>query len=480
MKSVWSKSYDIKERKELNGDIVVEAVVIGGGIAGLLTAYMLKKKGVEVILIDKERVLNGNTKNTTAKITIQHDLIYDKLIKEFNEENAKKYSMANEIAIKAYKKIIEDNKIQCDFEEVDAYIYTLDKPEKIIKEHEAAMKLGIESELEDEIELPFKIAKAIKFKNQAQFNPIKFLNFIAKDLDIYENTKAIDIKDGIVITDKGNIKAKHIVVATHFPIINIPGYYFLRMHQERSYVVALENAQKLKGMYIDENKDGYSFRTYKNLLLLGGGSTRTGNSIENGSYNKIREYSKLLYPVAKEKYNWSAQDCMTSDGLPFIGSYSKEMPNVYVITGFNKWGMTTSMVASIIVSDNIMGKDNIFQDIFSPDRFDITASIKNLLIDGVETAYNFIAQKIIIPVETLDNIEKGHGGIITFDGDKVGVYKDKDGNSYAVSTKCPHLGCELKWNSDDLSWDCPCHGSRFSYKGKLLDSPSIKELRYES
>lgn len=479
MKSIWSKSYNIKERESLNGDKSVEAVVIGGGIAGLLIAYMLKKKGVEVIIIDRDKVLNGNTKNTTAKITIQHDLIYDKLIKEFNEENAKKYAEANNIAIKGYKKIIEENKIDCDFEELDAYVYSLDKPDKIIKEHEAAIKLGIESELLDEIELPFKIAKAIKFKKQAQFNPIKFLNFIAKDLDIYENTKAMDIKDGVVITDKGNITAKHIVVATHFPIINVPGYYFLRMHQERSYVVALEKSQELNGMYIDENKDGYSFRSYKNLLLLGGGATRTGNSIEKGSYNKLREYSKVLYPRAKEKYNWSAQDCMTSDGLPFIGRYSKEMPNVYVATGFNKWGMTTSMVASIIISDNIIEKENVFQDIFSPDRFDITASIKNLLIDGAETAYNFIAQKISLPAETLDNIENGHGGIITFDGDKVGVYKDNEGNTYSVSTKCPHLGCELKWNSDDLSWDCPCHGSRFDYKGSLLDSPSIKELKYE-
>ena len=479
MKSIWSQSYNVKERESLNGDKEVEAVVIGAGIAGLLTAYMLKKKGVEVIVIDSGKILNGNTKNTTAKITIQHDLIYDKLIKEFKEENAKKYAEANNIAIKTYKQIIEENKIECDFKEVDSYVYTLDKPDKIIKEHEAAIKLGIDSELLDEIELPFKIEKAIKFKNQAQFNPIKFLNFIAKDLDIYENTKALDIKDGVVITDKGNITAKHIVVATHYPIINVPGYYFLRMHQERSYVVALENAQELNGMYIDENKDGYSFRGYKNLLLLGGGDTRTGNSLEKGSYNKLREYAKFLYPGSKEKYNWSAQDCMTSDGLPFIGKYSKEMPNVYVATGFNKWGMTTSMVASIIISDNILGKENMFQEIFSPERFDITASIKNFLIDGAETAYNFIAQKIHMPVKTLENIENGHGKIITFEGEKVGVYKDNSGKAYAVSTKCPHLGCELKWNSDDLSWDCPCHGSRFDYKGNLLDSPSIKDLKYE-
>lgn len=479
MKSIWSKSYNIKERKALDTNIEVEAVVIGGGIAGLLTAYMLKKKGVEVVVIDRDRILNANTKNTTAKITIQHDLIYDKLIKEFKEENAKKYAQANDRAIKDYKRLIEDNKIDCDFEELDAYVYSLDNDKKIIKEYEAAMKLGIECEVVDEIELPFKIIKAIKFKNQAQFNPVKFLNFIAKDLKIYENTKALDIKENIVITDKGEIKAKHIVVATHFPIINVPGYYFLRMHQERSYVIALDNAQKLNGMYIDENKEGYSFRSYKNLLLVGGGASRTGNNEKGGNYNNIREYSKVLYPGSTEKYNWSAQDCMTSDGLPFIGVYSKEMPNVYVATGFNKWGMTTSMVASEIISDMIIGKENIFADIFSPDRFDITASIKNMVTDFSNTAYNFIAQKISIPTEVLDDVNVGHGGIISFDGEKVGVYKDNKGKSHIVSTKCPHLGCELKWNPEDLSWDCPCHGSRFNYKGGLLDSPAIKELKNE-
>lgn len=479
MQSVWSRNYKIKEREALKGDIEVEAVVIGAGITGLLTAYMLKERGINVVVIERGKILSGNTKNTTAKITIQHDIIYNKLIKEFGEENAKRYAKANQLAIETYNEIIEANKIDCDFKREDAYIYSLNNPRKIESEYKAAIKIGIDAELVDEIELPFKIAKAVKFKNQAQFNPIKFLNYIAEDLRIYEDTTAIDIKEDTVTTKHGKVKAKSIVVSTHFPIINVPGYYFLRMHQERSYVIALENAQIVNGMYKDENKDGYSFRRYKDLLILGGSDKRTGNNESGGCYNNLREFSKRFYPTSIEKYNWSAQDCMTSDGIPYIGVYSKEMPNVYVATGFNKWGMTSSMVSAIIISDMITGEENDFCQIFSANRFDITASIKNLVRDGVETAYNFIAQKISLPMEIIENVNNGEGETIIYNGEKVGVYKDNDGKIYTVSTKCPHLGCELKWNVDDLSWDCPCHGSRFDYKGNLLDSPAIKELKYE-
>ena len=479
MKSIWSESYkDSKNNQKL--DIQeTEVVVIGGGIAGLLTAYMLKENKINAVVLDRKKILSGNTINTTAKITIQHNIIYNKLIKEFGEENAKRYALANQLALDNYKEIISKNNIDCDFEIEDSYVYTLDSPEKIEKEYEAAISLGIEAELVDSIELPFEISKALKFKNQANFNPIKFLNYIRKDLTIYEDTKVIEIKDNIVVTNKGEIKAKSIVVATHFPIINVPGYYFLRMHQEREYVIALKNAQILNGMYIDEKDGGYSFRRYQDYLILGGASGRTGSNEEGGSYDKLRDLAKKLYPDSIEEYHWSAQDCITSDGIPFIGLYSKEMPNVYVATGFNKWGMTSSMVSAIIISGLISGKEYDFNQIFSPSRFDMTASIKNLVKDGFETTYNFIAEKIRIPMETIENIKNGETGIVLYEGKKVGVYKDNDGEIHTVSTKCPHLGCELKWNADDLSWDCPCHGSRFDYKGNFLDSPSIKELKYE-
>lgn len=476
MKSIWDESCKFNKREELKGDIKTDILIIGAGIAGILIGYFLKQNGREVVLIDKSEIASGNTRNTTAKITSQHDLIYNTLIEEFGEEKAKQYAEANELAIKKYKEIIKERKIDCDFEKVPAYIYSLNETDKIIKEVEAAKKLGIDAEFIEKIDLPLEIKGAIKFNNQAQFNPLKFLKDISKELVIYENTRAIKIEENLVSTDKGNIVANHIVIATHYPIMNAPGYYFMKMHQERSYVIALENADNIEGMYIDYEKQGYSFRNYKGLLLLGGVSQRTGENESGGSYDKLREVAKGIYPKAREKYHWSAQDCMTIDGIPYIGKYSESTPNIYVATGFNKWGMTSAMVSAMIISDLILGKENDFSDIFSPKRFDLSLSISNIAKDLATTTKNFIAQKIYIPSSEIEHIKNGHAGVVEYKGQKVGVYKNEEGKEFIVSTKCPHLGCELHWNADELTWDCPCHGSRFNYKGKLIDSPSVKDI----
>lgn len=476
MKSLWSESCKFRKREALNKDIKTDVLVIGAGIAGILTAYMLKQRGREVVVIDAAEIASGNTKNTTAKITSQHDLIYSKLITEFGEEKARQYAKANELAIKKYKEIIGDKRIECDFEEKPAYVYSLNEVDVLKEEAEAAKKLGIDAEFVQKATLPFKINGALKFNNQAQFNPLKFLKDISNELVIYENTRALEIKENLVVTSGGNITAKNIVVATHYPIMNAPGYYFMKMHQERSYVLALENTNEIDGMYIDLNKEGYSFRTYNNLLLLGGISHRTGENEEGGSYDELRKVAKRLYPKAKEKYHWSAQDCMTIDGIPYIGRYSSETPNIYVATGFNKWGMTSSMVSAMIISDMILEKENDFSEIFSPRRFDLSLSINNIANDLIETAKNFIAQKVYIPSSEIEHIKNGHGGIIEYNGEKVGVYKNKEGKEFFVSTKCTHLGCQLSWNADELTWDCPCHGSRFDYKGRLIGSPATKDL----
>lgn len=476
MKSIWSESCKFDKREELKGDIKTDVLIIGAGIAGILTGYLLKKSGKEVVIIDKAEIASGNTRNTTAKITSQHDLIYNKLIQEFGEEKAKQYARANELAIRKYREIIEERKIECDFEELPAYIYSLKHTELIKKEVDAAKKLGIDAEFVEKINLPLEVKGAVKFNNQGQFNPLKFLEDISKELTIYENTRAIKIEENLVSTDKGNIVANYIVIATHYPIMNAPGYYFMKMHQERSYVIALENTDNIEGMYIDYDKEGYSFRNYKGLLLLGGISQRTGENEAGGSYDKLRKVAKEIYPNSREKYHWSAQDCMTIDGIPYIGKYSDSTPNIYVATGFNKWGMTSSMVSAMIISDFILGKENNFSEIFSPKRFDLSLSISNIAKDLSETTKNFIAQKVYIPSSEIEHIKNGHAGVVEYKGQKVGVYKNKEGKEFIVSTKCPHLGCELHWNADELTWDCPCHGSRFNYDGDLIDSPSVKDI----
>lgn len=474
MESIWKSEVDFKKRKSLDKDIECDTVIIGGGIAGLLIGYMLKECGIESIIIDAKLICSGNTKNTTAKITSQHELIYDNLIKEFGEEKAKHYALVNEEAIKKYKEIIEKENIYCDFKETDAYVYSLEENKPIEDEYNAAIKLGIDAELISEIPLPIQIKKALKFKHQAQFNPLEFLKPISEKLTVYENTKAtdIDIHNNVVVTDKGYISAKRIIVATHYPFFNIPGYYFLKMHQERSYVLGLENASDFDGMYIGIEDNGYSYRTYKDLVLFGGANQRTGENEQGTAYETLRKAAKEIFPNCKERYHWSAQDCVSLDNIPYIGHYSTKTPNIYVATGFKKWGMTSSMVSAMIISDMIRGIDNEYADIFSPSRFDLSASMKNAGNDMAKTAKNFIAQKIHVPNEYLDDVKNGEGKIINYENKKVGVYKDVKGKIYTVSTKCPHLGCELKWNADEFTWDCPCHGSRFDYEGKWIEGPA--------
>ncbi|GKX67329.1 FAD-dependent oxidoreductase [Inconstantimicrobium mannanitabidum] len=482
MKSVWSDSCNFTKRETLTNNISTEVLVIGGGMAGLLTAYMLKKVGLKVVVIEAKEVASGVTKNTTAKITSQHDLIYYKLRKEFGEEKAQQYAAANELAIRKFKEIVDDKNIECEFEVKPAYVYSLDKTDNFTDEFETARKLGIDAELVNEVTLPFNVKCALKFNNQAQFNPLKFLKVISDELDIYENTKAvhIDVDNNLVITENNiEISAKNIVVATHYPFLNVPGYYFIRMHQERSYVLALENAMDVKGMYVDIAKDGISFRNYKDLLLLSSIDQRTGKNEEGGCYEQLRGIAKALFPNSKEKYYWSTQDCMTLDGIPYIGHYSASTPNIYVATGFNKWGMTSSMVSAMILSDMILGKENKYEEIFSPSRFDLSLSAKTLAQDTIETAKNFIAQRVDIPDEHIEHIQNGHGGIVTYKDEKVGVYKDEEGNVFMVTTKCSHLGCQLQWNADELTWDCPCHGSRFDYKGNWITGPATGNIKVD-
>lgn len=479
MGSVWSDSVSLKKRRALNNDIISEVVVIGAGIAGILTAFMLKQAGMEVIVLEANEVLSGNTKNTTAKITSQHGLIYDSLIKQFGIKKAKQYLDANQLAIKKFEEIVYENEIECNFEKMNSYVYSLEDGKQIQKEVEAVVSLGMDAKFEKEIELPFDIKGAIKFPNQAQYNPLKFLSPLADQLDIFEYTQVRDINGETISTKNYKIRAKHIVVATHYPFINIPGYYFLRIHQERSYLLALENAQKLNGYYVDAQTDGLTFRNYENLMIMGGADHRTGKNDSGGRYEHIRRIAKHWYPTSVEKYHWSAQDCMSQDSVPFIGQYSSSTPNLYVATGFNKWGMSSAMVSAMILSDMILGHNNENSEIFSPQRFNIDASAKNIAKDSFNIVSGLIKQAVKLPVEHIDKIRPGFAGEVEYDGLKCGVYKDPKGLIYIVDLKCPHMGCHLKWNQDELSWDCPCHGSRFNYEGKLIDNPALGDIKLD-
>lgn len=476
MKSLWSDSVEFESREPLADNISTDVVVVGAGLAGILTAYYLQKAGKNTIILERARVLSGVTKNTTAKITSQHGIIYSRLIQELGNEKARMYAQANESAIKQYAELISENGTDCDFERKSAYVYTQSDLKAVEDEVKAASGLGIDAHFADDCPLPFKTLGAVGFRNQAQFNPLKFIKPIVDSLTIYENCNVTEIQDNTIIINGNRIKGKDVVIATHYPIINVPGYYFARMHQSRSYVIALSDARNVDGMYIaDDGK--YSFRNYKDFLLLGGCGHRTGANSIGGAYRTLGKDAAHLYPGSSVKYSWSAQDCMPADGVPYIGRYAASTPNMYVATGFQKWGMTSSMAAARVITDLIINGKSEYEELFTPQRFNVPASAKGMASEVTHAVSGLYKSFIQPPKDELDKIKEGCGGIIEFDGKKLGVYKTPEGKLYTIDTKCPHLGCQLEWNPDDLAWECPCHGSRFNYKGELENSPATQNAK---
>ena len=456
----------------------MQVAVIGGGIAGLNIAYSLMENGIDVIVLEKNRIASGQSGNTTAKITSQHNLIYDGLLDNFGERLARQYAMANQDAIASYRHIVAKEHIECDFEDQSAYLYTCTDIQALEREAKAARLVGIDAHLTKDVTLPFPFKAALRFDNQAMFHPTKYMRAIADTLDIYENTAVIAVEDHRIETDRGTVHADHIVFATHFPFINVPGYYFMRMHQERSYLIALEHAGMLNGMYIGIDRQWHwTMRNYRNLLLFGGCKHRTGESAAGGRYDILEKAALRFWPESRVVARWSAQDCMTLDGVPYIGVYAPSKPYWYVATGFGKWGMTTSMAAATILTDLIMGKTNPCAEIFSPRRFEPLASAGGLMVNSAKSAKGLLNTWFNLPKETLDGIPNGNGGLVTYQNETWGVYKDKGGRAFVVYARCPHLGCQLTWNADELSWDCPCHGSRFDYRGRLLNNPAQEDLQ---
>ena len=471
---------------EIVGDVgienlpeTVDVLVIGGGMAGILTAYQLKQKGVNVIVVERNYIGTTCTANTTAKITSLHGSYYSKITKSYGEEKAKKYYEIQEKAIQEYEKLIEQYDISCSFEKKSHILYTTKDEEKLHKEYECFKQLNIPVDYIKDAPIPVGIIGGIVFQNQAQFHPLKFLHELAKQISVFNLCQVTQIEsDGTVtINHQKRIKAQSIVMATHYPIINSKGMFFTKLHQQRSYVVALDQKAPfhIHDMYIDYDEAGHSFRTYDKLLLMGLGNHRTGTKSVPDYYKQLEGESSRWFPDARIVYEWSNQDCMSIDHIPYIGQYSKTLPNVYVATGFNQWGMSSSMVSSLILSDLITKGKNQYSDVFDPSRSMLSGTGK-LLVNGGVSVKNLTKQIMHLKEDDLKQIKNGEAGIVKLEGKVVGVYKDENGDLHAIDTKCTHLGCRLQWNQNDKTWDCPCHGSRFDIEGNLIEDPAEKNL----
>ncbi|BCI59541.1 FAD-dependent oxidoreductase [Solibaculum mannosilyticum] len=476
--SIWMSDVSLPQYEPLRGEHRVDVAVIGGGLAGILCARKLQQDGAKVAVLEADRIGGGTTGHTTAKITCQHRLPYDRLVSGMGAYKAKLYYQANQAAVEQYQKLIKENQVDCDFKSTSAACYAVHEEDLQLlrREEKAAKQLDIPYTMVDTPDLPFHTLGALEMPGQAQFHPLKFLKWASKDLTIYEHSRALSIEKDTVSTGEGKLRADQIVVCTHYPFVNTPGYYFLRMYQKRSYVVALKGAKPVQRMYIDASPKGYSFRQQGDLVLMGGEGHKCGRDPKGHRFEALEQAALSLYPEAQVVSRWSAQDCMTLDNIPYIGHYSTKLDNLYVATGFGKWGMSSSMMAALLLGDMIKGNVNPWEEIFTPRRFQLGLSASTLLSSAGDVIKGLTVDKMA-PPQRKTHPQPGDGATVARGVmGKAGEFQDPQGHLHAVKPTCAHMGCELTWNADEQTWDCPCHGSRFTADGSVVDGPAQTNL----
>lgn len=483
--SIWEQQANEAARPGFSGRKKIQTAVVGGGMAGILTALYLKEAGQDVMVLEAARIGSGQTGRTTAKVTAQHGACCGRLIRELGEEKAGLYAAANRRAVEEYRRLVREKKIDCGWQECAAFCYSTEDRERMQAEAQAERKLGFAAEFVTETELPFPVAGAVRMDGQACFSPLRFLYAITRGLEIYENTpvkKVERLENGntLLHTPEGCVEAEKVVFATHYPMLKLPGIYFARLFQERSYVTALRGAGTVENMYIGTDENSWSVRSVKgkmgeeDLILLGGAGHRTGGN-QGGRYEVLREAAGRFWKGSMETAHWSAQGCMTLDHVPYIGRLSLSQPGWYTATGFGKWGMSHSMVAALLLTDLITGRKNIWEEVYTPLRFG-AASAGALYQNAGCSLKGLAGKQRQGKQKRAEDLLPQEGALVKNKNGKAGAYRDEEGRLHLVRARCPHLGCELTWNPDEKSWDCPCHGSRFGYDGSVLDGPAAKPI----
>lgn len=461
----------------LDERLIADVAVIGGGMAGILTAFALHRAGLRVVLLEEGRLAGGATANATARASAQHGMFCERLLRDFGEHLAHQYVSAQLDAVERYRRLISSLGADCHLTEQTSHVYAAPDGPRLEREYAAARLLGAPAELRAVNGLPFSVREALCFPRQLSFEPLPLLAALLPGLTVYEHSPVRDVRGRFVRCDGGCVEAEEVVVATRYPMLERWGLYRLRLRQEQAYLLALADAPHIDGWYLDADTRGWGLQQRGNELVLSGGLRRCG---EGGTgLERLRAQAKLWFPGARETRAWTAQDCVTMDGVPYIGRYSAATPRLHIAAGFGRWGLTNSMVAATLLTAEILGNRYPYADVFSPERFFPSASIEAMM-EGALYAARGRAKRLYTAAERAASaITPGHGGIVRHHGKQYGVYRDEHGHLYAVSPVCPHRGCALEWNDEEKSWDCPCHGSRFDYTGKRLYHPAkaaLKEL----
>lgn len=489
--SFWVETTPDTDYPSLSPGIRVDVAVLGGGIVGIMAAHQLKRAGKSVAVIEADRIGRGVTGYTTAKVTAGHGMIYTKLIKSFGVEGAQIYARSNLAAIEQIAQIIEDLGIDCDWQRQANYVYTEDAGElrSIEEEVEAEQKVGLPTTFTTETSLPFPIAGAVKMENQAQFHPRKYLVPLAGAIPddrshVFEHTRALDVKPGspcTITTDKGTLEASDVIMATHYPFLD-RGFFFPKNRPSRSYAISatVESGDLREGMYISSSSPTRSIRGTphkgKTMLIVGGEGHIVGTEVDTAArYRRLEDWARERWGIEEPEYRWSAQDPSTLDGVPYIGRLNRGSEHVYVATGFGKWGFTNGTVAAMILSDHILERDNDWAPLYDSKRLNLS-SAKEFVMENADVARHFVLDRMTRPQRSPSGLNNGEGGVFKKGLSTVAAYRDDEGILHTHSAVCTHLKCIVQYNDSERSFDCPCHGSRFSYDGEVLQGPALKPL----
>lgn len=437
-----------------------EVAIIGGGLAGLLTAYRLGEEGVRAVVIESSEIGYGQSGASTGKVSVATGLTYHRLFTERGADAARAYAEAQLCAVEAYRRIILEERICCDMERLPAVLYTRDDPALLEQEAVAARAAGLRVELRRRTALPFDVSLTLSYPAQAQLHPVKFLAALSRRVEIFMGLTVTDVHGHTIVTDDGQeLEAQKIVYACHYPIKDMPGLFFMKLSRSLSYGIALRGIPPLPAMYNGIDRGGLSLRSHGDTLLLVGGAHRTGEWGRDPAHtglSYLRAAAARYFPRVRIAATWAGQDCMSPDALPLIGAYSALAPDQYVATGFSKWGLTGSMIAATVLTDLIVGRQNAVAAYLHPGRF------------GRETLRAAVSQA--------GQTALGLGRRLQRTAEFAGEFAPEAGD-LSHSPVCTHLRCALTWNGDTETWDCPCHGSRFTSEGRVISSPAVHPLR---
>jgi len=495
LRSFWIDTAPESEYFPLEDGVEVDVAVIGSGIVGITAAAFLKEAGLTVALVDMGRIGKNVTGHTTAKITSLHGPIYHRLLNNFSTREVQMYAEANQSAIDKVEAIVNAKGIDCDFSRTPAYVYTeLRKNLHTIKaEAKAAKKAGLPVYYVEESPLPFKIMGAVRLENQARFHPLTYLLTLAFDIPgdgshIYENTRALRVYEDapcVVDTDRGRIKARDVVIATHFPFYD-KGWFFARAFPYHTYALGVRvEGEPPEGMFYTEDGAHYAIRSQPTekgpLLVISGGYHKVGKGGDIvAQYKDLERRTRERFDVKSVDYYWSTEDYDSADGMPYIG-LSPGSEHVYVATGFGGWGMTNGTLSAMIIADLILGRSNPWSSLFDPSRVRPIASGRQIIGENVNAVKEFVSGLVLAPKERdIAVLPVGEGMKMVIDKKEVAVYRDEDGTVHAVSPVCTHMACTVNWNNAEKTWDCPCHGSRYTYDGKVIHGPAVRNLRKRS